>query len=158
MCCPPDHAPDRCTLKRHAHRSDVARSRGTVRRTLHDYRDALTAGQGPIVRHGAQYVGAGLVELHTSRDFSISRHRRREPGRRPARVRARRARRARNSSRLLALGMPSAAMVATSVTHSPTLACRGPSVWMVGGLLARTVGLLVPGPSAPVSEASPCSP
>ena len=59
-----------------------------VRRTLHDNRDALAAGQGPIVGQGAQDVGAGLLELHAGRDLSISRQRRREPNRRPGRVRS----------------------------------------------------------------------
>ena len=68
---------------------------------------------------------------------------------------ARRARRARNSSRLRAFGMPSSAIVGDERDRFADLGLSrffGPDA-TVGGLLERIVGLLVPAPSAPVSDA-----
>src|SRR5687767_6933237 len=52
-------------------------------------------------------------------------------------------------------GTPSSVTQATSGSGSPTLAHRvlSPSIRITGRLLARTSGLLVPAPSAPVSDA-----
>ena len=54
-----------------------------------------------------------------------------------------------------ALGMPSSVTSTTSGTASPTFTSmrRGPCTSSTGGVLARTSGLLLPAPSAPVSDA-----
>jgi len=51
--------------------------------------------------------------------------------------------------------MPSSLTSETSVSGSPTFTLRAVTSWIrtVGGLFARTSGLLVPAPSAPVSDA-----
>ena len=52
-------------------------------------------------------------------------------------------------------GMPSSFTSETSVSGSPTFTLRAVTSWIltVGGVFARTSGLLVPAPSAPVSDA-----
>src|SRR6185295_5660603 len=58
-------------------------------------------------------------------------------------------------ARLRGFGMPSSLTSETSVTGCPTLTFRllTSSILIAGGLLPRTSGLLVPAPSAPVSDA-----
>src|SRR5262245_20414838 len=52
-------------------------------------------------------------------------------------------------------GTPSSVTHAAIDSHSPTLTVRffSPSILITGRLFARTSGLLVPAPSAPVSDA-----
>src|SRR5262245_8474542 len=60
-----------------------------------------------------------------------------------------------NCSRVRAFGMPSSVSFTTVVSVSPTFTDRvfGPSIATTGDLFDRIVGLLVPAPSAPVSDA-----